>query len=318
MDNFRSINNSRPQSWKADTRASVDLYNSWFMKFAPEAFRSSRINATKFVEKAFQDTNFLKDITVVSLRANPGIVPILRMSACPPLAVDRLSGLADVPKGVLDSIEKKRIISKGTTSEHLSKIIDIIDKMLDRDIFPWLEEINQPNLTDVHRSATIVADRYCGALTNPIIRNAQEIRQLNLIENWLKARGYVKLETPINIILENMPVGSFAFRMNVPVKQGNSTVNLPVDVVVKPLTASSDSFPLLIEAKSAGDFTNVNKRRKEEAQKFTMLKNTYGPDIQFVLFLCGYFDASYLGYSAAEGLDWVWEHRIEDLEKLDL
>ena len=32
-----------------------------------------------------------------------------------------------------------------------------------------------------------------------------------------------------------------------------------------------------------------------------------------VLFLCGYFDSGYLGYEAAEGIDWVWEHRIDDL-----
>ncbi|MGH2493098.1 MAG: XamI family restriction endonuclease [Ktedonobacteraceae bacterium] len=35
--------------------------------------------------------------------------------------------------------------------------------------------------------------------------------------------------------------------------------------------------------------------------------------IRFVLFLCGYFDSGYLGYEAAEGIDWVWEHRINDL-----
>ena len=35
-------------------------------------------------------------------------------------------------------------------------------------------------------------------------------------------------------------------------------------------------------------------------------------------FLCGYFDAGYLGYEAAERIDWIWEHRIDDLEKLGL
>ena len=31
--------------------------------------------------------------------------------------------------------------------------------------------------------------------------------------------------------------------------------------------------------------------------------------------ICAYFDTGYLGYEAAEGIDWVWEHRIEDLLK---
>ena len=35
--------------------------------------------------------------------------------------------------------------------------------------------------------------------------------------------------------------------------------------------------------------------------------------------LCGYFDSgTYLGYEAAEGIDWVWEHRIGDLEEFGL
>jgi type II restriction enzyme len=80
-----------------------------------------------------------------------------------------------------------------------------------------------------------------------------------------------------------------------------------------PKDAKYNSFPLLIEAKSAGDYTNTNKRRKEEAVKYAQLKKTYGSSVRFVLFLCGYFDTAYLGYEAAEGIDWVWEHRIDDL-----
>lgn len=79
-----------------------------------------------------------------------------------------------------------------------------------------------------------------------------------------------------------------------------------------------DRLPILIEAKSAGDFTNTNKRRKEEATKIHQLQATHGTTVAFVLFLCGYFGSDYLGYEAAEGIDWVWEHRIEDLAKLGL
>ena len=33
---------------------------------------------------------------------------------------------------------------------------------------------------------------------------------------------------------------------------------------------------------------------------------------------CGYFDAAYLGYEAAEGIDWIWEHRAQDLDQLGI
>ena len=36
------INADKPHLWKADTRASVDQFNEWFMTFAPKAFRESR------------------------------------------------------------------------------------------------------------------------------------------------------------------------------------------------------------------------------------------------------------------------------------
>ena len=92
-------------------------------------------------------------------------------------------------------------------------------------------------------------------------------------------------------------------------------INIPVDAAIMPLNAQLGDYPILIEAKSAGDFTNTNKRRKEEAIKIQQLRRTYGNKISFNLFLCGYFDSGYLGYEAAEGIDWVWEHRINDLEK---
>jgi hypothetical protein len=91
-----------------------------------------------------------------------------------------------------------------------------------------------------------------------------------------------------------------------------------VDVLIMPILTEAGRLPLMIEAKSAGDFTNVNKRRKEEAVKMQQLRNTYGHSVSYSLFLCGYFDSGYLGYEAAEGIDWIWEHRISDLNYLGI
>lgn len=116
-----------------------------------------------------------------------------------------------------------------------------------------------------------------------------------------------------------MHSGTFSFRMNVPVTlEGGNQVNIPVDAVIMPKSARPGDFPIFFEAKSAGDFTNVNKRRKEEAAKMAQLRNTYGNAVRFNLLLCGYFNCGYLGYEAAEGIDWVWEHRIDDLFKFGL
>lgn len=191
--------------------------------------------------------------------------------------------------------------------------------MVDPDIFVWLPSNTNPARTQVNRAATIIADRLCGAVADPIIRNAQERRQLASVGKWLEQRGYKPSPQGKVVKFREMEPGTYAFRVNVAVTQeGGKQVNIPIDATIMPLSARPGDFPVLIEAKSAGDFTNTNKRRKEEAQKISQLRATYGRDIRFNLFLCGYFDSGYLGYEAAEGIDWVWEHRMDDLSKLGL
>jgi hypothetical protein len=70
-----------------------------------------------------------------------------------------------------------------------------------------------------------------------------------------------------------MKPGTFTFRLNVPVTQEGRTkkVNIPIDAVIMPFQSERGDLPLLIEAKSAGDFTNTNKRRKEEAIKVSTI-----------------------------------------------
>jgi hypothetical protein len=99
---------------------------------------------------------------------------------------------------------------------------------------------------------------------------------------------------------------------------GPRQVRIPIDMVIQPHQPDPSGLPLLIEAKSAGDFTNPNKRRKEESDKAGHLAHTFGPDVRYLLFLCGYFDESYLTYESDKGIDFFWEHRPEDLLRLGL
>lgn len=314
------VNSDKPQNWKKDIIQSVDLYNEWFIKFAPQAYRTARADATIAVVSALKLTKNLTDLSPEILKENPTVLPMLRMSTAPPIARDRLIGLARIPAGLVFSMEiNKRVPRRASDLEsNLKKISATILKLCDRDIFSWLESGLKPKNAEVHRAATIVADRLCGAVSDPIIRNAQEKRQLAAIRKWLESRGYKY--AGIGLTFDQLPPATFSFRMNAPVKleDGIKQINIPIDAVIMPKKYKVGGFPLLIEAKSAGDFTNTNKRRKEEAVKIAQLRRTYGAQVQFILFLCGYFDSGYLGYEAAEGIDWVWEHRIDDLKKFGL
>ena len=88
------VNADKPHLWKADVAASVDQFNAWFLQFAPESYRSTRIRTTEDVKQALLRTSDLLDLTPADLKAHPGVLPTLRMSTAPPIARDRLIGLA--------------------------------------------------------------------------------------------------------------------------------------------------------------------------------------------------------------------------------
>lgn len=317
------VNKDTPAKWAADTAASVDMYNKWFFVFAPEAFQATRKAVAATVENSLKATDYLRNILPETLRNNPSALSTLRMCTCPPIAVDRLTGLSGAPGNLVGCMEEGALPARMATADlmvGLKQIADTIERLADQEIFPWLANKTEPQEREIFRATTIVADRLCGAIANPIVRNAQETRQLQMIKDWLVARGYRQVEVADRGDWMLMQPGTFSFRLNVPVQQiaDSKAVNIPVDAVVMPLTAKPGDMPLLIEAKSAGDFTNTNKRRKEEAVKFQQLKATYGANVRFILFLCGYFGDAYLRYSAAEELDWVWEHRMDDLALMGL
>lgn len=314
-----SINKRNIERWKTDVLESVAFYNNWFLDFAPSTYINARKTSIDKVENTFQNTECLNFLSTELLKARPETISILRMATTPPLARDRLIGLADIPKSLIILMEENKLpqrMPEKDLEDALTRIIDIVNRLFDVDMMPWLIAKSFPNERDRLLATHVIGDRLCGSLADPIIRNEQERRQLNSIYQYLTNLDYRFIESKSIQDFKEMQPGTFSFHLNVPVKIKQSRhVNMPIDVVIMRKTAATGDMPILIECKSAGDFTNTNKRRKEEATKIEQLKNTYGKSIEFILFLCGYFDSGYLGYEAAEGIDWIWEHRITDFQK---
>lgn len=91
-------NADKVNKWKTDSLQSVDMYNDWFIRFAPLTYRETRAQTTRDVENALKWTNNLTNIEPDLLRAYPGILSMLRMTTAPPIARDRLIGLTGVSK----------------------------------------------------------------------------------------------------------------------------------------------------------------------------------------------------------------------------
>lgn len=315
------LNADKPTLWNEDTRKSVLQYNEWFMDFAPTAYRSARAASMEEVDKLFRSSGNLETLTTDLIADNPGALAVLRMLCAPPIAVDRLAGLAGVSNSGIKTMEKKGQLPARKRDEFVANdipaMLGVIERLLDKQLMPWLQNHNAPTENDLLVAKSVISDRLCGSTSDPIIRNEQEARQLRVISGYLNEKGYALLEDS-QVGAFEMPHGTYAYHKNVKMyknakDESGGWVNTPVDVVIMPMNQSTER-PLLIECKSAGDFTNTNKRRKEEDTKVTQLRATYGDDVILYLFLCGYFDATYLGYEAANHMDWIWEHRIEDFE----
>lgn len=65
------INADKPRLWKADTLASVDQFNRWFMKFAPKAYRDTRKKTIESVEQGLTLTKDLATITPGVIKSQP-------------------------------------------------------------------------------------------------------------------------------------------------------------------------------------------------------------------------------------------------------
>ena len=189
-----AVNADKPLRWKRDITDSVDFFNRWFLAYAPKTFRETRIRTTEQVVTALRQTNSLRNITPDLLREHPNVLPMLRMSTAPPLARDRLIGLADVTSNLINTMEKENKIPPRMEAAEvlfqLTRIGEVISKLVDYDIFVWLEDRSSPEETEIQRAATVVADRLTGAIANPLIRNEQEKRQLQNVGQWLQKRGY--------------------------------------------------------------------------------------------------------------------------------
>lgn len=300
----------QPDEWDPDIEQSVAEYDEWYLATSPGMFADARGRAVDEVEAAMRATSDFRAFTADALIAHPGTLFVARMCVSPTMARDRFVGFSGANKSLVTAMERDGAIPQGTRRlrMQLDVMCNFLRPLLDPGLFSWVQGDRAPTSQERDKAVLVVGERLAGAFYGPVLRNAQEARQKELMRAYLEGEGFE--ESPVPAL--EMPAGSFGFGRNVKVvREDGEPQNLPVDCVVAPL---DDALPVAcIELKSAGDFTNVNKRRKEESDKHDALKRAHGDGAVFLLQLFGYFGRSYLGFEAAAGIDWAWDHRLSDL-----
>jgi hypothetical protein len=299
-----------PLEWPQDIDRSVAEYDDWYLRESPEMFVHARERAVIEVEEAMRVTNDFGTFATDALVARPSLLFVARMCVSPPMARDRFVGFSGASKTLVLSMERDGVIPPRTRKlgMQLQVICDFLLPLLDPEIFCWLASKRSPTVDERNKALLVIGERLANAFYLPVLRNTQEMRQKQLMREYLEDEDF---EETVELPFEMTP-GTFSFGRNVRVVQEDGAPqNLPVDCVVSPL---DPSLPLAcVEMKSAGDFTNVNKRRKEESSKHDALKRAHGDSAVFLLQLFGYFGLPYLGFEAAAGIDWAWDHRLVDL-----
>ncbi len=113
-----------------------------------------------------------------------------------------------------------------------------------------------------------------------------------------------------------MPAGSFSFCRTSSPEKKTTVVNFSTCYIVKPADAGKARPSVIIQSKSSENISSSIRSAKKDARKFAFFKGLYEENVKFILLLCGSFDGYYLGPQAAEGIDWVWQHRLKDLSGL--
>ena len=303
-----------PSDWIADIGQSVKEYDAWYPAAARKILEQTRSEAAALTLEVMTKTNQFRTITAEVLRELPQSSYILRQALLPPLARDRLVTMSGANKSLVQNMERNGKLGKETDGlgAQLTNLADYFTKNLDPSLFSWVSAGGSPVQADIDRVLIILGDRHALACFNTLFRNEQERRQKELLRGHLTDRDFKELTSKDGDVMK-MPPGSFSMGRNLEGKQDDGTVRrLPTDCVVAPLDSSLPTIAL--EMKSAGDWANVNKRRKEEADKHHVLKNRHGSKITMVLQLFGYFNETYLVTERSAGIDWAWDHRLEDLD----
>ncbi|MBK8916176.1 MAG: XamI family restriction endonuclease [Phycisphaerales bacterium] len=288
------------------------------MEFAPQAFRSTRVKTTEHVKAALLATRDLRHLDAATLRANPSALPTLRMCTAPPLAVDRLVGLAGASKSLIGSMEEGKLSARMKAElldENLGKVCRVLTKLLDRDIFPWLDAGKDPTDHERDRASTIVADRLCSAVAKDIVRSARRKHQLAVVAEYLESRGYCRCRHAMDQQYTITLPGMYEFGVSLPLTMGTYD-RATFDVLIQRKNSPFGGMPILLDVRSSETTTAARDCRDADAKKLHDLRMTYGELVPYSLMLGGSFDPGYLGTQAAEGIDWVWQHRLHDLDPL--
>jgi len=308
------MNAKSSENWESDRVVAKEQIIDWL------AITTSTKNSRSILEN--QITLVLDELARLNsvekaIVKNPRILTSLRSLTRRDIGTSQIATFLGVGTSMYEAIER----AEKPVAPILSGIVSLLEKELDESLAPWIVENRNPAKEEMNRSVIVAADRILKRSTSTELRYKHEPRQLDKLKGYLDSKGYSEVSgTGISNPRKDMKPGSYAFRVNIDgLTIDGVTLKQNVDTLIMPFSKSSGLLPIFLEAKSMTDEVNPNKRQKEEAQKVDNVRRKWqdkSERLNFVLLLGGTVPRRYLEVEAGSGLDWIWEHRVNDLDKL--
>ena len=311
----RKMNSGSPERWEADRIRARDDMIFWLAENAESSqLRIDLENKSLLAIQLLEKNLSIRE----SISTFPESLTVIRALTRRDIGTSQFATFTGFGESIIRRIEG----GVNAPSEFIEKATLILESELDYALVPWLQERRTATVEERNRSVYVSADRILRRTTSTALRYQHEPRQLEKLESFLIAQGLKKHDftTLVDPLVDVIP-GTYSFRVNVNGKTSEDLIlKQNVDVLIKPFSYAADALPIFMEAKSMSDEVNPNKRQKEEAQKINNLIRMWGTkstsDIIYLLLLGGTVPRRYLEVEAGSGIDWIWEHRVEDLKLL--
>lgn len=308
------MNAKSSHKWEDDRSLAKEEIINWL------AITASTKNSRSIIESEIsQRLNKLASLNSIekSILLDQKILTGLRSLTRRDIGTSQIATFLGVGTSMYEAIER----GDKSVESILSDVVSLLEKELDESLATWILEKRNPSKDELSRSVIVAADRILRRSTSTELRYKHEPRQLDKLKTFLRSRNFVEVSsTGIADPRNDMEPGTYAFRVNI---DGTTidgvTLKQNVDTLIMPISKSNNVLPIFLEAKSMTDEVNPNKRQKEEAQKVDNVRRRWqkpGERLNFLLLLGGTVPRRYLEVEAGSGLDWIWEHRIEDLDDL--
>lgn len=296
------INADRLGLWRVDASAARTSADDWYVESGRMAYQAARRAMIDQVREVLALTDDLRRIEPAMLRRTPSALATLRMSTAPPIARERLAGLSRTERPLLTALEQDRLPARVSPSEleaQLARVCAVIGRLLDHDLFGWLDQERSVDESERAFAAMVVADRRCEAVGEQVLRQAERQRQAHGLTEWLAAHGYREHAGRMS----ELPTGAYLAGPRAGDGSAPSSER-GVDTVVRPRAGAATRAVVVraLPRPAPGSLT----RASAEAALLAV------DDVTVVL-LIGVADPRFLRQCAAAGQDWVWEHRLDDL-----